>query len=111
VIRDGDTFEISGTAVRLCGVDAPERNEPGWRAAVEAVREITAGRTVRCVQVGDGTVCDGRSRPTNYDRIVAQCFVGSTDLAAHLAEAGLACDWTAFSGGYYSVDGKGQPCP
>ncbi len=38
--------------------------------------EMVEGKEVRCIQVGGGTPCDGRSRPTNRDRIVAQCFVG-----------------------------------
>jgi endonuclease YncB( thermonuclease family) len=66
---------------------------------------------VRCVQVGNGTVCDGRSKPTNRDRVVAQCFVDDIDVAAVLVERGLACDWKTFSGAYYSRDGKGRACP
>lgn len=110
-IRDGDTFTINGVDIRLCGIDAPERDDPDYRTALDALRNLTKTSVVRCVQVGDGTVCDGRSRPTNYDRIVAQCFVGDIDIAAALIEQGVVCDWIKFSGGYYSADGKGQPCP
>ena len=110
-IRDGDTFTIGDTSIRLCGIDAPENGEPGWLDAAHALQELTRDRTVHCVQVGNGTVCDGRSKPTNYNRIVAQCFVGDLDIAAYLAEAGLVCDWIRFSGGHYSADGKAERCP
>lgn len=109
-IRDGDTFTIRGTDIRLCGIDAPERDEPGYAAAADALRAITAGKVVRCVQVGRGTPCDGRSKPTSYDRIVAQCFVDGEDIAALLVRAGVACDWVRFSGGHYSAEG-GRRCP
>jgi len=101
-VADGDTFDIGDTAVRLCGIDAPEKGEAGYMKASAALKALVEGKTVRCVQVGDGTVCDGRSKPTSYDRIVAQCFVGDQDIAASLVAAGVACDWTRFSGGYYS---------
>ena len=78
-IADGDTFWVCDTnachKIRLCGADAPERGEPGYRESTEALRKLVEGKVVRCVQVGNGTPCDGRSKPTNYDRIVAQCFV------------------------------------
>lgn len=67
-----------------------------------ALETLIGGKRVRCVQVGSGTVCDHRSKPTNQGRVVAQCFVDGRDVAAILVEAGLACDWARFSGGHYS---------
>lgn len=49
---------------------------------------MVEGKEVRCIQVGGGTPCDGRSRPTNRDRIVAQCFVGDRDAAMEMICAG-----------------------
>ncbi len=101
---DGDTFDllVNGQSVRfrLCGIDAPESNEKGYRASKAAV-ERYLGKTVRCVQVGSGTPCDGRSRRTNRGRVVAQCFIGDDDIAARLVADNLAVDWPKFSGGYY----------
>src|SRR5262245_20434293 len=103
---DGDTFwlcdPVACHKIRLCGVDAPERGDRGSVESTNALDELVRGKEVVCVQVGGGTPCDGRSRPTNRDRIVAQCTVDGIDIAAHLVQAGLACDWIRFSGGYYS---------
>jgi endonuclease YncB( thermonuclease family) len=70
---------------------------------------LIAGKNARCVQVGAGTPCDGRSKPTSYDRVVAQCFVGGIDVAAPMVQQDHACDWVGFSGGYYSRSG-GRSC-
>jgi endonuclease YncB( thermonuclease family) len=100
-VIDGDTLWVGRIKIRLCGIDAPERNKPGGSEATQFLKTITRGRDVRCVIVGSGTPCDGRSRRTNHDRIVAQCFVADTDLAASLVRSGNARDWKRFSGGYY----------
>ena len=113
-IADGDTFWIcDATAchkIRVCGINAPERGEPGYHESGEALRKLVEGKAVRCIQVGNGTPCDGRSKPTNYNRIVAQCFVDGADIAASMIEQGFACDWIKFSGGAYSNNGKSDRC-
>lgn len=109
-IEDGDTFDLCDGGeckrIRICGIDAPEIGSAGASEATAALRELVDGKVVACIQVGNGTVCDGRSRPTNRGRIVAQCFVDNTDIAASLVARGLACDWIKFSGGHYG----GRPC-
>jgi len=113
-VADGDTFWVcDATAchkIRLCGADAPEKGESGYQRSAEALRRLVEGKIVRCIQVGNGTPCDGRSKPTNYDRIVAQCFVDGADIAASMVEQGVACDWAKFSGGAYSKNGRGRRC-
>jgi endonuclease YncB( thermonuclease family) len=114
-VVDGDTLWVCSNfecqKFRICGVNAPEVGEPGYAEARGALSNLVKGKTVRCVQVGGGTPCDGRSKPTNRDRIVAQCFADGSDVAKHLVEEGFACDWTKFSGAHYSQDGKGKICP
>jgi endonuclease YncB( thermonuclease family) len=101
-VIDGDTFDLcangSCKAIRLCGVNAEEHDS----RATQALANVLRDQEIRCVQVGGGTVCDGRSRPTNRGRIVAQCFVGATDIVDPLIRAGVVCDWSKFSGGHYS---------
>jgi endonuclease YncB( thermonuclease family) len=113
-VVDGDTMDIcigaSYIRVRLCGIDAPERGEPGADEATEALRRLVSRETVRCVPVGQGTVCDGRSRSTNRGRLVAQCFINGTDIGGAMVERGLACDWERFTGGHYCRAGNGSAC-
>src|SRR5579871_1127559 len=93
-VADGDTFTIDSDGhsvrVRFCGVDSPERRQPGYAEASQALGRLTEGMVVRCVQVGGGTPCDGHSRATNRDRIVAQCFVGERDIAMEMICSGNA---------------------
>src|SRR5712672_1250499 len=107
-VSDGDTFtmEVDGAKVRvrICGIDAPERGQPGYGQAAGVLSNLIEGKTVHCLQVGEGTVCDGRSKPTNRGRIVAQCFLDKTDVAEHLVRSHTACDWPRFSGGRYRID-------
>jgi endonuclease YncB( thermonuclease family) len=113
-IVDGDTFWVCHASacqkIRICGINAPEEGEPGYQESTEALKKLIAGSSVRCIQVGNGTPCDGRSEPTSHDRIVAQCFVHGTDIASALVRQGSACDWVKFSGGAYSHADEGDRC-
>jgi endonuclease YncB( thermonuclease family) len=106
-VADGDTFtmesETGKVRVRICGIDAPERGQPGYGQAAGVLAAMIERKTVHCLQVGEGTVCDGRSKPTNRDRIVAQCFLDKLDIAEEMAKSGTACDWPRFSGGRYKI--------
>jgi endonuclease YncB( thermonuclease family) len=106
-VADGDTFtmesETGKVCVRICGIDAPERGQPGYGQAAGVLANMIEGKTVHCLQVGEGTVCDGKSKPTSRDRIVAQCFLNKLDIAEEMAKSGTACDWPKFSGGHYKI--------
>jgi len=114
-VADGDTFTLCAGArcerIRLCGIDAPERGDALSAEATEALRRMTNGVAVTCTPVGEGTVCDGRSRRRSGERLVAQCFVDGNDIAAELVRRGLACDWVRFSGGHYGRIAGGAQCP
>lgn len=107
-VTDGDTFRIGDVTIRVCGIDAPELRHAGGPAAKAALAAMIEGADVRCVPVGQGTVCDHRSPAKSHGRIVAQCFVGAADIAARMVQAGQACDWHKFSGGVYK---GGAVCP
>jgi endonuclease YncB( thermonuclease family) len=105
-VVDGDTLWVCDQAachkIRVCGIDAPELRHPGGSEARRALIVLIEGRSIRCTPVGEGTVCDGRSKRWNGDRLVAQCFVGEVDVGAALISSGNACEWIKFSGGHYS---------
>jgi endonuclease YncB( thermonuclease family) len=106
-VVDGDTFTMESNSgkvrVRICGIDAPERGQPGYGQAAGVLANMIEGKIVHCLQVGEGTVCDGRSKPNNRDRVVAQCFIDKHDIAEEMARSGTACDWPKFSGGHYKI--------
>lgn len=114
-IVDGDTLDLCTGSVcqriRLCGIDTPERDQAGYAAARRALTALIAVEDLRCVPVGRGTVCDGRSATTSHDRIVAQCFHAKWgDIAGVMVARGHACDLTKFSGGHYANTYGGRPC-
>lgn len=89
-VVDGDSLIVAGIAVRLHGIDAPERAArclgPGGsdlacgQAARRAAIALVDGRTVTCIDLGERT----------YDRVVAQCHAGGQDIAAALIAQGVA---------------------
>ncbi len=104
-VIDGDTFTMEAESgkvrVRICGIDAPERGQPGYGQAAGVLSNLIEGKLIHCLQVGEGTPCDGKSKPTSRDRIVAQCFLDKLDIAGEMTKSGTACDWPKFSGGHY----------
>lgn len=106
-VDDGDSFRMLSdgklTQIRLCGIDTPERSTPGYGKAAGALADMIEGKQVHCLQVGEETPCDGRSKPWSGKRAVAQCFVGDKDVAAEMVRLGQACDWPRFSNGYYQL--------
>jgi endonuclease YncB( thermonuclease family) len=90
-VIDGDTLWVGRIKIRLNGIDAPERGQPRYRAATQALQRLVAGKTVTCHLNGDKT----------YDRFVGVCYVGEHDLAASVIATGNALDCARYSGGRY----------
>jgi endonuclease YncB( thermonuclease family) len=91
-VRGGDTIEVSGIPVRLNGLHAPERNEPGGPEATAWMVSHPRGQTVTC------SLTDERT----HDRRVGTCANREGDLAQQLIAAGLGRDCRRFSGGRYA---------
>jgi endonuclease YncB( thermonuclease family) len=113
-VIDGDTFDmqINGktTRIRICGINSPERGERGYEKAKNYLHDRILNRIVRCIPIGEGTVCDGRSKRMSQNRLVAQCFVDKQDIALPMIESGNACDWPHFSGGHYQKTTSKSVC-
>lgn len=94
-VVDGDSLEIAGRSIRLEGLDAPEgrqsctRDGHAWpcgREAAKALLELIGGRPVTCRS----------SRLDQYDRMLATCRVGDTDINRWLVSEGWAVSYGAY---------------
>lgn len=103
-VLSGDTLSISGTVIKLEGIEAPAPSQSclnkggrSWdcgNSAVTALKRLTRGRTVTCEQRGG-----------SGNTPIAYCTAGGTDLAASLvrnghvfAEAGLFTRYSSTEG-------------
>lgn len=95
-VTDGDTFRLMGVerAIRVWGLDAPERKEPAGPAATAAMRDLITNQTLTCeIKYID-----------RYDRFVGQCFLpDGRDIAAEMIRMGVATEYCRYSGGYYGT--------
>ena len=92
-VRDVDTIEVNNLPVRLNGVDGPELDERGGRAAKVWMQKLVLRKRVKCWLNGEKT----------YDRWVGTCYMASEeDIGALAIQAGHARDCPRFSGGKYA---------
>ncbi len=96
---DGDSLELGGYRVRLYGIDAPERRQTCEKAgeatqcgrhAHAELTKLISGKTIECKSFGYD----------RYDRTLAKCRTGATDLAAAMVRAG----WAIANGDYYDEE-------
>lgn len=104
-VRDGDTIEVDGRAVRLEGVHAPERGEKGGSKATAFMTKLVNGKRISCELNGQ----------MSYDRVVGICFLDGQDIGRMLIEAGLGRDCPRYSKGRYfnaeKPEAKSLPLP
>jgi endonuclease YncB( thermonuclease family) len=98
-VVDGDTLVIGGEKLRLHGIDAPELDQPcardgaAWRCGDWARAELAARVEGRALS------CEGRGRD-RYDRLLATCRIGETDLGQSLVRDGVAFAYRRYSSAY-----------
>lgn len=101
--KDGDSLMVGVTEVRLYGIDAPEfrqscdRGGQSWgcgREAAEKLAEMVDGKRVDCTQVGTD----------QYQRALARCRVGETDINRTLVALGYAVAFRRYSLDYASAE-------
>ena len=107
LIVDGDTITISGTKIRLSGIDTPEKNQTCRTAGViwdcgyevtETLRGWTYAKEVRCIE-------DEKDR---YGRLIADCFVDGYNVNARLVYEGLALAYRKYSERYVPEEDKAR---
>ena len=107
-IVDGDTLEVTGTKVRLFGIDAPEDGQmcrdianSDYDCGAQASRQLEtliAGQAVSCLP-----------RSTDrYGRTVAVCSVGGHDLGKEIVGSGWAVAFERYSRDYVSDEARAR---
>ena len=91
-VRDVDTIEVNNLPIRLNGVDGPEMDERGGKAAKVWMTKLVLRKPLRCWLNGDKT----------YDRWVGTCYFKDQDIGALAIGSGQARDCPRYSGGEYA---------
>lgn len=94
-VYDGDTVQLQKNKlrVRLWGIDAPEKGEPGADAARKALIKLIDGKKVSVLPIDKD----------RYGRTVARIFLkNGRDVSALMIEQGHAIEYRRFTKGYYS---------
>jgi endonuclease YncB( thermonuclease family) len=95
-VTDGDTFRMVNLkpAIRVWGLDAPEREEAGGYAATHALSVLISDQLLRC-HIKD---------VDRYGRIVGQCFLpDGRDIAAAMIQLRVAQEYCRYSGSFYGT--------
>ncbi len=98
-IVDGDTIHINKIKYRLHGIDAPEMKqlckvrEKNYQCGVKSKEFLFS-------LIGDKVVKCNKKDIDRYKRIVAECFVGQTNLNKELVKNGWALAYRDFSKDY-----------
>ncbi len=97
-VIDGDTLVVlrGGVTerVRLLRIDAPERNEPGYRESKEALRSLLKGREV--VIEFERPRLEKRDR---YGRLLAYVLADGVNVNVEMVRLGRARFWTKYGAG------------
>lgn len=98
VAIDGDTLrcqnmEEANGRVRLARIDTPERGEPDFNEATQALAQLIEGREVTCELVDADPRRAGFQSRDRFGRPVARCSAGGVDLGSTLVTAGYATPW------------------
>ena len=91
-VRNGDTIEVEGVAVRLNGISAPEHRQPFGLDATAFMGWLVMEKEVSCELNGE------RSR----DRLIGICYLDGVDIGETIIREGLARDCPRYSSGRYS---------
>lgn len=101
--KDGDSLMVGSTEVRLYGIDAPELHQTclraghKWACGAEAKDRLAAlanGKHVECDQLGTD----------QYQRTLARCRVGDTDISTTMVALGYAVAFRRYSIDYVPVE-------
>lgn len=99
-IIDGDTLKIWQQSIRLVGIDAPELNQNCRLANNQIWRcgEVSSMQ-LKALLLNKSVRCQGKQRD-KYQRLLATCYVDSTNINEWLVLKGLAVAYTRYENTY-----------
>ena len=107
-VLDGDTIEISGTRIRLEGIDAPEG---GQRCNRRMFGEWSCGTAATYALIGlvqnRDVGCEDRGLD-KYGRMLGICFVDGRDVNAEMVRMGLAWAYVKYSTAYVAEEAEAR---
>lgn len=94
-VIDGDTLVMADQSrIRLAGIDAPEMAQPYGMEAKDYLARLVLNKEV-------ALHCNGEM---SYQRRICDVYASNRDVQKELVEAGLAFDYTRYSGGKYQAE-------
>ena len=84
-VRDGDTIEVNGIAIRLSALDCPERDTSEGESANEVAQNFLWAEAT-CELTGAKT----------YDRLVGYCIVGGQDFGLFMMRNSACKVWEKY---------------
>lgn len=93
-VIDGDTMVASNRKIRIWGIDAPEKEHPGYLAASWLLESLIKEGELSCKLIDID----------RYKREVMHCLIDGLDIGGMMVKAGMAKDYKKYSGGYYKQE-------
>ena len=84
-VRDGDTIEIDGIAIRLAALNCPENDTQKGKQATKVAKQF-AGLQALCELTGAKT----------YDRLVGYCKINGTDFGLYMMNNSACKVWEKY---------------
>ena len=84
-VRDGDTFEVKGTPIRISALDCPENSTSSGQKATQFTRQFK----------GKQAVCELTGAKT-YDRVVGYCSIEGKDFAQIMVDNKFCKFWPKY---------------
>ena len=107
-VIDGDTIDVSGTRIRLYGIDAPEGAQPCARADGAVWQCGDAASLALTRQLGRSQVRCEANGQDRYRRTIAVCFRAGVDINQWMVANGWAMAFRRYSMAYVSAEDRAQ---
>ena len=107
-VIDGDTIDVSGTRIRLYGIDAPEGAQQCARADGAVWQCGDAASLALTRQLGRSQVRCEANGQDRYRRTIAVCFRAGVDINQWMVANGWAMAFRRYSMAYVSAEDRAQ---